>query len=68
MCFCTHVDTGDLLKDLVDIGQDCAVQISVPVHLEAIGESTLRHFHYGISHGFELALNLGVIPITVVRQ
>lgn len=56
------VDTRDLLKHLVDIAKNCSVEVSVLVKLEAVHKGTTSHLFYGILDGFELALNLWVLP------
>lgn len=50
-----------LLKHLVDVCQNGAVQVTVLVSRKAIPEASLRHLKDGVLDSVELALDLRVV-------
>lgn len=57
----SYVDARDLLEHLVDVSQNCPMQVTLAVELEAIGEAAASHFEDGILDGFKLILDLRVV-------
>lgn len=64
----TKVDSGDLLEHLVDIGQDSAMEVAIPVHLEALPKSALRHLKNDVLDSLEFCLDLLVLARCVAQS
>lgn len=50
-----------LLEHLIDICQNSAMQVPVPVAFEAVCKGASRHFEDSIFHGLKFTLNSGVL-------
>jgi len=50
-----------LLKHLIDVCEDCPVQVSILVGSKAIPKAALRHLKYSVFDSIELALDLWIV-------
>lgn len=55
------IDSTDLLKHLVEVTQNGAVEVAILVELEAIRERARSHLEGCILHGCKFRLDLGVV-------
>lgn len=63
-----EVDARDLLEDLVEVGEQHAVQVAVLVHGEEVPERAPGHLLDGVLHGEVLGLHGGVGEVRVLER
>lgn len=55
------IDSRDLLKHLVDVSENCPMQVPVLVRGKAVPEASLSHLEDGVFDRIELALDFRIV-------
>lgn len=53
-----EINARNLLKHLIDIGKDRAVEMAVLIHCEQVRKVAFLHFEHGVFDGRKFALNV----------
>lgn len=60
-----EIDTGNLLKHLVDVGDDCTVKSAVVVGMKQLAVSAFAHLHGSFLDGLEFVVDTPVANVNV---